>query len=241
MRILLTNDDGIDAPGLEALETALMVHHEVWVCAPDGERSGTSHSVQLKGPVRIRRVGERRFSCGGSPADCVFLAYRGTFVPPFDAVVSGINRGPNLGTDILYSGTCAAARQAVLLGVPALAVSLARLEAPWDFGPGADLVARSTPWLLSLAPPNHFLNLNLPSVPILPLQARPASLCVRRYRDRVVEFVAPVGDLYCWVESLIPDDGIEPGSDWDLVNSGVAAYTALPAQPSWTSLVGSPA
>ena len=232
MRILLTNDDGIDAPGLEALETALSGRHEVWVCAPDGERSGTSHSIQLKGPVPIRRLGERRFACGGSPADCVFLAKRGSFVPHFDAVISGINRGPNLGTDILYSGTCAAARQAVLLGVPSLAVSLATLQAPWDYRPGADLVARSLEWFLSVAPPDHFLNLNLPAVPTLPLQAHPATLCVRRYRDRVVKFQAPTGELWCWVEGKLSSDGIESGSDWDLVNRGMASYTALPAQPS---------
>jgi 5'-nucleotidase len=232
LRILLTNDDGIDALGLEALETALSVRHEVWVCAPDGERSGTSHSIQVRGPVRIRKVSERRFVCGGSPADCVFLSRRGSFIPPYDAVVSGINRGPNLGTDILYSGTCAAARQAVLLGVPSLAVSLATLQAPWDYGPGAELVARSLEWFLSLAPADHFLNLNLPAVPASPLEARPASLCVRRYLDKVVEFTAPDGDLWCWVEGRLPGDSIEPGSDWDLVNRGWAAYTALPAQPS---------
>lgn len=239
MRILVTNDDGISSPGLDALVRALSVQHEVWVCAPDSERSGASHSIQLKGPVRIHQVAERSFSCGGTPADCVFLSRRGSFIPVYDAVVSGINRGPNLGTDILYSGTCAAARQAVLLGVPSLAVSLATLQSPWNFEPGAQFVAESLEWLLSLAPPEHFLNLNLPAFPLLPVQAHPAAPCVRRYLDRVVEFAAPAGDLWCWVESHLPGDSIAEGSDWDLVNRGLAAYTALPAQPSWTALTGS--
>jgi len=239
LRILLTNDDGIDAPGLEALEKALSARHEVWVCAPDIERSGTSHSIQLKGPVRIRKVADRRFACGGTPADCVFLARRGSFIPPFDAVVSGINRGPNLGTDILYSGTCAAARQAVLLGAPALAVSLATLQAPWNYEPGAAFVAQSLEGLLALAPAEHFLNLNLPAVPQGPLKAQHASPCVRNYQDRVVEFISPGGDLWCWVDSHLPGNSIEAGSDWDLINRGVAAYTALPAQPSWTDVAGS--
>ena len=110
MRILLTNDDGIGAAGLAALEAAFGSRHEVWVVAPDGERSGTSHAIHLQGPVRIRHEGERRFSCSGTPADCVFLGLRGDFLPSIDAVLSGINHGPNLGTDVVYSGTCAAAR-----------------------------------------------------------------------------------------------------------------------------------
>ena len=238
MRILLTNDDGIDSPGLTALELALGDIHEVWVCAPDGERSGTSHGIQIKGPVRVRRKGIRRFDCGGTPADCVFLAHRGTFIPAFDAVVSGINRGPNLGTDSIYSGTCAAARQAVLLGIPGLAVSLVSMTAPWDYGPGAALVASSLESLLSIAPEGHFLNLNLPAVPVHPFLYQEGAPCVRRYRDKVVEFTDPSRDLWCWVAGELTPEEPGTGTDADLVARGIASYSCLPAQPAWTPVPG---
>lgn len=235
MRILLTNDDGIDAPGLSALEAALAPDHEVWVCAPDGERSGTSHSIALTGPLRVRPAGPRRFACSGSPADCVFLARRATFIPGFDAVVAGINRGPNLGTDTLYSGTCAAARQAALFGLPALALSLATLQGPWNYEPGARAVAARWSDLLALCPPDSFLNVNFParfSGPEGFEEARPA---VRTYRDRVTEFEGPDGCRWCWVEGFLPDDQTAAGTDLDTVRQGRASYTVMPCQPGYVS------
>ena len=131
MRILLTNDDGIESPGLRELARALGGDHEVWVVAPESNRSGSSHSITLGNPARFRRVGEREFASAGTPADCVLYAILGVVPAPIDIVLSGINLGPNLGTDIVYSGTAAAARQGAFMRKPSVAVSLSSYKAPY--------------------------------------------------------------------------------------------------------------
>ncbi|TFG60697.1 MAG: 5'/3'-nucleotidase SurE, partial [Spirochaetales bacterium] len=105
MKILLTNDDGIQSPGLGALEDRLSSDHEIWVLAPDNERSGSSHAITLKGAVRMRNLSPRHISCNGTPADCVLYGLLGVLPERPDIVLSGINIGHNLGTDIVYSGT----------------------------------------------------------------------------------------------------------------------------------------
>ena len=133
MNILVTNDDGIAAEGLEALINELKglcnaqnkPLHTITVIAPDTERSGVSHAMTLRHPTKVRRLNEGLYTCSGTPADCVIVAGLGIVKEKIDLVVSGINRGPNLGTDIVYSGTCAAARQAALVGIPSIAVSCA--------------------------------------------------------------------------------------------------------------------
>ena len=231
MRVLLTNDDGIDSPGLAAVEGALSVEHEVWVVAPDAERSGQSHAIQMRGPVKLTRKGNRRFACSGTPADCVFLAFRGSLVPRFDVVVSGINAGPNLGTDLVYSGTAAAARQASLLGIPGVALSLDSLTPPWDFAPGAAFAAENLHnWVENWAE-GSFLNVNFPAQPLFPLQAEQTQPSRRRYYDQVVEFEAPGGEVWCWVKGLIRDDKIPEGTDWDCVRRGRVAYSVIVSQP----------
>jgi len=165
MKILLTNDDGYSSEGILALERALGTDHEVWTMAPDSERSGMSHSMSLRHPLKIRKLADRRYSCSGTPADCVILAAHGVipFVP--DVVVSGINRGPNLGTDLIYSGTAAAARQATLNGIPGIAVSLATYTGPFRYDALANLVADRLDYLVSLWAPDVFVNLNAPEEP----------------------------------------------------------------------------
>ncbi len=125
-RLLLTNDDGIDAPGLATLEAvARELAGEVWVVAPDSDQSGTSHSLSLHSPLRVSGKGERRFSISGTPGDCVVMALRRLMAAPPDLVLSGINRGANLGLETVFSGTVGAAMTAMLLGLPAMALSLA--------------------------------------------------------------------------------------------------------------------
>ena len=127
MRILLTNDDGIHAPGLELLEEiARELSDEVWVCAPAEENSGAGHSLTLHSPVRLREHGERRFSVTGTPTDAVNLALRKMFAERMpDLIISGINNGENLADDITYSGTISAAMEGALAGIPAVAMSQA--------------------------------------------------------------------------------------------------------------------
>lgn len=124
MKVLLTNDDGFGAEGIEALWNVFKDRHEVYVMAPFSNRSGASHSINMSEPLEIRKIEERRYTCSGSPADCVMTVLKSDFLPRPDIVVSGINRGPNIGTDVVYSGTCGAARQAVLYGVPGVALSI---------------------------------------------------------------------------------------------------------------------
>ena len=124
-RVLLTNDDGIDAPGLAVLEeVAAMLAREVWVVAPEHDQSGTSHSISLHAPLRFSRHGERRFGVGGTPGDCVVMAVRHLMLDaPPTLVLAGINRGANLGVETVFSGTVGAAMAGMLLGVPSIALS----------------------------------------------------------------------------------------------------------------------
>ena len=167
MKILLTNDDGIRAPGLLALHQALIGDHEVVVVAPDRERSAVGHGITLHDPLRITPAqlnGHKQsgFAVDGTPADCVKLALGELLAAPPEVVISGINPGANVGVDINYSGTVAAAREAALMGIPAVAVSMIRPGAPF-FADGARFVASLLTNINSQGlPPGTFLNVNLP-------------------------------------------------------------------------------
>ncbi|PKL26657.1 MAG: 5'/3'-nucleotidase SurE [Spirochaetae bacterium HGW-Spirochaetae-3] len=232
MKILLTNDDGYSSEGIKALELALGTAHEVWTLAPDSERSGMSHSMSLRHPLKIRKMAERGYSCSGTPADCVILAAHGVipFVP--DVVVSGINRGPNLGTDLIYSGTAAAARQATLNGIPGIAVSLATYTGPFRYVALANLVAERLEYLVSLWSPDVFINLNAPEEPdgyrYDIVEAFPSR---RIYKDTIKFFEGPEGYSYCFFMDGHVDTHQEKGSDEDVVNRGLASVTRVLAYP----------
>lgn len=129
-RILVSNDDGYDAPGLRCIEASLAELGEVWVLAPDRERSATSNALTIREELILKQVGERRFSLNGYPADCANVAFFSGLLPKFDLVVSGINHGPNLGDDVHYSGTVAVARQAAVHDIRAVAISCAHYDPP---------------------------------------------------------------------------------------------------------------
>jgi 5'-nucleotidase len=151
LKILLTNDDGIDSTGLRQLQTALQREHDVWVVAPDSNRSGSSHSITLGNPTKFSKRGEREYASGGTPADCVLHACLGLVPVEIDMVVAGINLGPNLGTDIVYSGTAAAARQGAFLLKPAVACSLSTYHPPYYLDFPVEFMVRNppNPWLQS--------------------------------------------------------------------------------------------
>src|SRR3954467_2287997 len=168
-RILISNDDGIDAPGIQLLEkVARELSNDVWVVAPEMEQSGASHSLTTRRPLRLNEVGERRFAVDGTPTDCVLLALKKLLRDrPPDLVLSGINGGSNVGEDLTYSGTVAAAIEATLLGIPAIALSQDFREGhpiPWDTGEAfaPDMIRRllKTPW-----PASTLFNINFPAVP----------------------------------------------------------------------------
>ncbi len=197
MTILLTNDDGIDSPGLKALSDKLERDHNVWIMAPDGDRSGKSHSITfLKDAVRVTPISEKAFSCGGTPSDCVAISLLGAIPEKIDIVVSGINLGPNLGTDIIYSGTAAAARQAALNNCPAVAISITSRKAPYDFEIASSFVCDNIDLFFKLWNKDHFININVPEVLSDTYSVEVTHPSRRNYNDKLVEFVSPNKDIY---------------------------------------------
>ena len=229
MRILITNDDGIGSPGLDALRQALDMH-DVWVVAPKTEQSGKSHSVTLFEPVRFEQLEPQVFSCSGSPADCVLYSYRGAIPVKPDVVISGINIGPNLGTDLIYSGTAAAARQAALMGFPGIAVSTDSFTGPFYFGTTADFVARNLEKLLELWHPDHFININTPNVQEFTEGVRITALSRRVYNDEVVKFESPRGGTYYFLQGGLVEY-TEDGTDSECVASGAVSISPVFLEP----------
>lgn len=238
MRILLANDDGIHAPGLLALAKALAPGHELVVAAPSEERSATSHAITLGKPMRSREVellpGVAAFSVDGSPADCVKFALAKLCPASPDLVVSGINRGPNTGVDIRYSGTVAAAMEAACSGLPAVALSLGDVTPPLRF-PAAALTARRViEALVSGGFPfdRAVANVNLPNLDA-PLGVRATRVNGYRYRATFEERLDPRGRPYYWMDGekeLLGD--ADPRSDLVAVREGYVSVTPLLIDPT---------
>lgn len=232
MRVLLSNDDGIDSPGLAALARRVeAAGHELWVVAPDGERSGYSHSITLKDPIRSRTVGERRYSLSGTPADCVMAAVLGIMADKPDIVLSGINLGPNLGTDLIFSGTAAAARQAAYMGIPGVAVSVNAFGPPWHFDVLADFVVGHLGEFVRLFDGEHFVNVNGPGEMKAQAGVEVTHPCYRTYNDRMEKFSAPRGDDYWFLKGAPIDTSGEEGSDWDAVRRGNISLSPIHLHP----------
>jgi len=233
MFLLITNDDGLGAPGLTALEDALGDDHEVWVLAPEKEMSGQSHSITLNEGLKISRLPEeRRFAVHGTPVDCVNLAFQAILPRKPDMVISGINKGPNLGTDILYSGTCAAARESVLRGVPALSVSYASFTDPWNFRDTALFISKNLQSLKNLWSEDSFININWPeeyrgesSIEF----TRPGK---RRYMDEMVNFRSPRGGDYWFLQPAAIESSNEKGTDTRAVADGCISISTISAEPT---------
>jgi len=162
MNILLTNDDGIDSEGLKVLAETLKKEHLVWISAPDTERSASSHGITIRKPVVFTAIDEQTFTCSGTPADCILFALKGAVPVVPDVVISGINKGNNIGNDIVYSGTVAAARQGAFIGIPSIAVSAAGFIPPFPFAEAADFILKHLNDLISLWNKEIILNVNIP-------------------------------------------------------------------------------
>jgi 5'-nucleotidase len=212
VRVLLSNDDGVHSAGLAALAAAFS-DDEVWVVAPDREQSASSHAISLHRPLRLVEVAPRRFAVDGTPTDAVYMGLNHVLkgARP-DVVVSGVNHGPNLANDVLYSGTVAAAMEAALLGVPAIAVSLAG-PPPHEFGDAARFAAALARRVVANPPPAPLLlNVNVPPGPVRGY--RFVRLGRRTYGNEVVEKTDPRGRKYYWIggEGGATNEDI-PGSD----------------------------
>lgn len=224
-RILVTNDDGIHAPGLRALEEALRPLGEVTVVAPEREMSATSQSISLHSPLRAHALDERHFAVAGTPADAVILAIHHLLPEKPDLVISGINPGGNLGENVVYSGTVAGAMEAVLHGVPAFAVSLcSRKQA--DFSVAAGFASRLAAKVLEEGlPPGVMLNVNVPRGE--PRGARFARQSQKISQTLVREQKDPRGRKYFWLDESVALEQVEPDSDYAAVLAGEIAITPL--------------
>src|SRR5579862_6787012 len=219
MRILVTNDDGIQAPGLLALKLALEPLGQVFVVAPERPRSAAGHAITLHKPLRISEAtladGSQGWAVSGTPTDCATLGFDVVMEGRADIVFSGINDGPNLGWDVTYSGTVSAAIEAAILGVPAIAVSLAAESGPFDFGPAADFARRLAEQTSEHGLPEYtLLNVNVPAVPSG--QIRGVSITRqgrRQYVDRFDQRVDPWGRKYYWLHGSLREDTQQPDSD----------------------------
>jgi 5'-nucleotidase len=231
-RILVTNDDGVEAPGIKLLaKVARTLSHDVWVVAPEQEQSGASHSLTLSRPLRIRRLAARRFAIDGTPTDCVLLAIKTILRDhPPDLVLSGINAGANLGEDVTYSGTVAAAMEATLLDVPAIALSqhyADRRAIPWKTAQAhaADVIRRVTahPW-----PRNTLMNVNFPAVaPDKVAGIVAARQGKRKIGDGVIERADPRGRPYFWIGPLREEVPDMPGTDLNAVIEGKVSLSPI--------------
>ena len=224
--ILVSNDDGIHAPGIAALATALEVAGDVWVVAPDRERSAVGHALTLHRPLIADQLGPRRFAVNGTPSDCVNLALLGLLPVRPQVVVAGVNAGSNLGDDVTYSGTVSAALEGVLLGVPGLAVSLIRPTGPASYRPAARVATRLT--RLLLRDPDRgatLLNVNVPPGP--PRGVRLTRLGRRLYSEKVVERQDPRGRRYFWIGVGPPAWEAAEDTDYAAVHSGYVSVTPL--------------
>lgn len=229
MRILVTNDDGIGAPGIKALAEALTVLGQVTVVAPDRERSAAGHSLTLHSPLRVFELRSGWYAVDGTPTDCVNMGIHSLLETPPDLVVSGINHGGNMGDDITYSGTVAAAMEANLMGIPSLAVSLATYGTTEYFPDAARVAVQVVREMVRNGlPADTFLNLNIPNLPFD--QIKPVQITrqgKRSFVGKIVDKTDPRGRKYYWIGSEEPSFLDDEGTDFNAVGNAHASLTPL--------------
>ncbi len=228
MRILLSNDDGYEAPGIRALAARLREVAEVTVVAPDRDRSGASNSLTLDWPIRARKMPDGVIRVDGTPTDCVHLAITGLLPQEPDMVVSGINAGANMGDDVLYSGTVAAAMEGRFLGLPAIAVSLVGSEAA-HYDTAAEIVLRLVDNLRRHPlPQDTILNVNVPDLPLDRIQGIQATRLGHRHKSEpVIRESDPRGRPIYWVGPAGAEQDAGPGTDFHAVRNGYVSVTPL--------------
>ena len=235
MRILLTNDDGIHAPGLQVLEQiARQFTDDIWICAPDEEQSGMGHALTLTKPVRLRKHGERRFSVTGTPTDSVTMGLRKVVDAAPDLILSGVNRGANLGDDITYSGTASAAMEGALAGIRSIALSQVYArngEADEDTFAAALSWGKRViePLLDAPMPERSLINVNFP--PIMPDKVKGIRVVRQGFHDyargTVVEGRDPRGFQYYWFGLDPIEHTLDHGTDLEAIDEGYVSVTPL--------------
>lgn len=248
MKILLTNDDGISSPGISLFAKSLRnAGHRVFTVAPDTNRSGCSHSIMfLHNPLKLTEIDEDTWSCSGTPVDCVITALLGgiheiciategsslNMERAPDLVLSGINAGANLGTDIIYSGTAAAARQGSIFGIPSVALSLVDSDLPYQWDTVITYITEKLISIMGYWKAGAFVNVNFPNIEKKPSALVQTFPSLRYYNDRIVTFTAPQGGKYCFVRPGKAESVPEDGSDWSEVIKNNAAFSLVMSQPA---------
>jgi 5'-nucleotidase len=252
MRVLVSNDDGVDAPGIRILAEGLRTAgHEVWVVAPDRDRSGASNSLTLDQPIRVARIDPYTWRVFGTPTDCVHVALAGLLDHEPDIVVSGINNSANLGDDVIYSGTVAAAMEGRFLGLPAIAVScVSRDHIAQHYATAARAAVELTARLLvDPLPADTILNVNVPDCAWADLAGFEVTRLGQRHRaEPCIQQTDPRGRPIWWIGPPGAEQDAGPGTDFHAVRTGHVAitpiqvdltrYKALEKVASWVGALG---
>lgn len=228
MRILLSNDDGYFAKGIQTLATKLAEVGQITVVAPEADRSGASNSLTLDRPLMLRQSLNGFYYVNGTPTDCVHLAVTGMLDEQPDMVISGINHGANMGDDTIYSGTVAAATEGFLLGIPAIAVSMSRHH-PIHFDTAAQIVSELVEKIKKQPlPANMLLNINVPDVPIEEIKGIKITRLGRRHKaEPVIKTTNPRGETVYWVGAAGAAQDAGEGTDFHAVAEGYVSITPL--------------
>lgn len=251
MNFLISNDDGISAPGIRVLSDHIRLLGSVTVVAPDQNRSGASNSLTLESPIRISEIEAGSYKVSGTPTDCVHIALTGLLTEDPDMVVSGINAGANLGDDVIYSGTVAAAMEGRFLGLPAVAVSLVYEDEPHHYDTAAEAVVRLIRQLLKdPLPADTILNVNVPNLAWSDIQGFEVTRLGHRHRaEPTVRTVDPRGRPMYWIGPAGAEQDAGPGTDFDAIRRGfisvtpihvdLTRYQALEQVAGWVSSISS--
>ncbi|MDD3419870.1 MAG: 5'/3'-nucleotidase SurE, partial [Candidatus Gastranaerophilales bacterium] len=237
MKILISNDDGIQASGIRAMMEVLSAEHDVYVIAPDGERSAAGHSITLHTPLRVEEIEpkfnvKRAWMITGTPGDCVKIGLNAVLSDEEkpDIVISGPNHGPNLGTDILYSGTVSAALEGAILGYPSIAISVAGNHQTLDnFYYAAEFIKKFLPNIQKVhIPPKSILNINVPSVPSEDITGLEITkLGTRMYTDTYEKRTDPRGKVYYWLAGELITKDAEIGTDIEAIRNNKVSITPV--------------
>jgi 5'-nucleotidase len=228
--ILISNDDGVESSGIWALKKELERHFRVFVIAPDRERSATGHSISLHDPIRVKVIEDDRvFAISGTPVDAVHLALLGVIEEPIDAVVTGINHGLNLGSDVFYSGTVAAAFQATTFNISGVAVSIDSTTNPVHFETAAHYACRMLEKLDDKQVDSDILlNVNVPNLEIDEVEGVEVTRLGKRcYKDRLIEREDPKMNKYYWIGGAHTHDILDEGTDVKAVSENRVSVTPL--------------
>ncbi|WP_137718661.1 5'/3'-nucleotidase SurE [Methylobacillus flagellatus] len=228
MRILLSNDDGYFAPGLNILAQHIAKIADIVVVAPERNRSGASNSLTLDRPLTVRKAANGFFYVNGTPTDCVHLALTGLMDEPPDMVISGINDGANMGDDTIYSGTVAAAMEGFLLGIPSFAVSMSQHNSRYFESAAQTVVKLVTYYHENGFPPPLLLNVNVPDIPHQDLKGWQVTRLGKRHKaEPVIKSTTPRGETVYWVGAAGSAQDAGPGTDFYAVSNRLVSITPL--------------